>query len=128
MAKKKPVWLDRRIAKPAPYLILCLSKKELNGITRKLLRTTTSFPSSGAVCNTFSKLDTGELCAVVCVSKSAQQCSSLEITGLLIHEAVHVWQAYAEDMGEQFPAAEQEAYAIQAISQELLFEYERRTS
>lgn len=50
------------------------------------------------------------------------------MAGMLIHEAVHVWQAYSANMGETNPGDEQEAYAIQSISQELLAEYARRIS
>lgn len=126
--KSKPVWLDRRVARPAPYLMLCLNSTELGKVSRKLLGAKLIFPLYGAVCHTFSRPDTSDICAIISLSKQAQKkCTSLEITGLLIHEAVHVWQAYLEDMGEISPGAEQEAYAIQAIAQELLFEYERRT-
>ena len=50
----------------------------------------------------------------------------MEVAGLLIHEAVHVWQGYARDLGEDNPGDEQEAYAIQSIAQELLAEFARR--
>lgn len=125
--KKKPMWLDRRVAKAGPYLTLCLSKKELDKATKKLISQSLEFPKIGAVCFTFTKESTDDLCAVVALSEAARSCNSIEIAGLLVHEAVHIWQAYAESIGERCPAAEQEAYAIQGISQELLAEYERRT-
>jgi hypothetical protein len=41
----------------------------------------------------------------------------------LLHEAVHVWQALREEIGEEKPSHEFEAYAIQGISSELMRAY-----
>lgn len=129
MKKQSFKWLARRVAKPGPYLTLCLSEEELIYALRGMTKQQIQFPLSGAFCTTLHHQKTGELCAVVTVSKQSQErCNAIEIAGLLIHEAVHVWQAYAANMGEMRPADEQEAYAIQAISQELLAEYARRIS
>lgn len=127
MKKQSYKWLERRVAKPGPYLTLCLSEAELAHAGRGLTKQPLLFPRSGALCSTLSHCKTGELCALVSISENAQQNrNAIEMAGLLIHEAVHVWQAYAEHMGESKPGDEQEAYAIQAISQELLAEYARR--
>ena len=123
---QKPKWLDRRVAKPGPFLILCLSKDELRKSTRDMTETPLPFPLSGALCSTLDHEKTGEFCAVVSLSQSSQNMQPIEIAGLLVHEAVHVWQEYALRMGESSPGSEQEAYAIQAISQELMAEYARR--
>lgn len=110
-----------------PYLALCLSQKELDKILHKLGKSRGVFPVSGACVLTLENQSTGELVALVCVSKKAQKNNNpVELAGLLVHEAVHVWQAYARDIGEEKPGDEQEAYAIQAVSQELLDEYARR--
>lgn len=48
----------------------------------------------------------------------------VEIYGLLLHEAVHVWQKVKKLMGEKEPSSEFEAYSIQAIAQDLFKMYE----
>ncbi|MDC4872598.1 hypothetical protein OHW09_01690 [Acinetobacter baumannii] len=48
----------------------------------------------------------------------------IEIYGLLLHEAVHVWQIVKRRMGESEPSVEFEAYSIQAIAQDLFEMYE----
>ena len=41
--------------------------------------------------------------------------------GLIIHEAVHIWQEIKNRMREDEPSIEFEAYSIQVISQDLLW-------
>ncbi|HID0922158.1 TPA: hypothetical protein ACXEMB_003562 [Acinetobacter baumannii] len=48
----------------------------------------------------------------------------IEIYGLLLHEAVHVWQKVRKLMGEKEPSSEFEAYSIQAIAQDLFEMFE----
>lgn len=48
----------------------------------------------------------------------------IEVYGLLLHEAVHVWQKIRKLMGEKEPSSEFEAYSIQAIAQDLFEMYE----
>lgn len=48
-----------------------------------------------------------------------------QIHGLLLHEAVHIWQELKEKMGEGDPSVEFEAYSIQALAQDLFELYER---
>lgn len=128
MAKKPKInWLDRRVAKPGSYLALCLNADELAEAYRGICKEYLAFPETGATAFSFRHERTNETCSVVALSVAAQtELNSIEIAGMLVHEAVHVWQYYAEKMGETNPGDEQEAYAIQAISQELLAEYARR--
>ena len=126
---KKYKWLDRRVAKPGPFLTLVLSQEELTDALKGMTKEYVAFPTTGAICTTLTHSKTDELCAVVSVSKHSQEtCNALEMAGLLVHEAVHIWQAYATWIGEANPGTEQEAYAIQGISQELMMEYARRIS
>ncbi|MBJ9481174.1 hypothetical protein [Acinetobacter baumannii] len=51
----------------------------------------------------------------------------IQVHGLLLHEAVHIWQEAALVMGEENPSIEFEAYSIQAIAQDLFELYEAST-
>jgi hypothetical protein len=68
--------------------------------------------------------DHGQI-AIVCLGDVRDQ-NPIEIAGLIVHESVHVWQEWCDYYGETNPGREQEAYAIQSISQELMAEYARR--
>ena len=126
-AKIKPRWLDRRIAAPGPYLILALSQEEFDTITKRLKLPPTRWLGPGASATVHFLHNHNRLTAVVCLGEW-RECDPIEVAGVLVHEAVHVWQEYAENIGEKNPGREQEAYAIQAISQELMAEFARRTA
>ena len=124
----KARWLDRRIAAPGPYLSLVLSQEEFDSAMRHLkiplgqpwIRNEHS-DATAHVCVS----PKGDLCCVVAL-RGFEGRNPIEVAGLLVHEAVHIWQEYADRIGERNPGAEQEAYAIQAISQELMAEFARR--
>lgn len=121
----KTRWLDRRIARPGPHLALCLSEAEFKAACAHLKAAPPRWVNAGAnaTMHTF-ELD-GKTSCVVCID-GTDEWNAIEVAGLLIHEAVHVWQQYCEDIAERNPGIEQEAYGIQAIAQELLAEYARR--
>ena len=48
----------------------------------------------------------------------------IQIHGLLLHEAVHIWQEVKLRMGEESPSSEFEAYSVQAIAQDLFEMFE----
>lgn len=117
-------WLDRRIGALGPYLTLCLSEAELRAVTKRLgVECRWLAPGKDASVHSFA--GPRGLCSVVCLGDVRDR-SGVEIAGLLIHEAVHVWQCWCEDVGETHPGSEQEAYGVQAVAQELLAEYARR--
>jgi hypothetical protein len=121
----KTRWLDRRIAAPGPYLALCLSDAEFRAAVAHL--NAPEWPRwcrKDAMTHTFDHED-GGICCIVCV-KGWEGRDPIEIAGLLVHESVHVWQQYAESIGERYEGAEQEAYAVQSIAQELMAEFARR--
>ncbi|CRX65494.1 hypothetical protein ABTF02_10115 [Acinetobacter baumannii] len=61
--------------------------------------------------------------AVVQLGDTSER-NHIEVYGLLLHEAVHVWQKIKKLMGEREPSSEFEAYSIQAIAQDLFKMYE----
>jgi len=123
----KSQWLDRRIAAPGPYLALCLNERDLVSACRDLnLKPPAYFvrgEHSHATVHHYAA-KSGIAC-IVCL-RGYEERTPIEVAGLLIHEAVHIWQEYAENIGETSPGREQEAYAIQAIAQELMAEFARR--
>ena len=123
--KTKVRWLKRNVAAQGPVLCLCLSQKELDAVTLNLNTPSLEWLNRGSDATTHYFDSDGKLSAVVCLGDVKGKVGQV-IAALLVHEAVHVWQAYAESIGERNPAKEQEAYAIQCISQELMTEYARR--
>lgn len=119
-------WLDRRIACPGPYLALCLNQEQFDRVCKKLRIAAMPYIKNDYSNATAHYISAGHgLTVVVCLRDFAGR-NPVEVAGLLVHEAVHVWQAYASRIGEDHPGAEQEAYAIQAIAQELMAEFARQ--
>ena len=123
----KTRWLDRRIAWPGPYLCLCLNQAEYVAALAHL----NLIPADDVWCSKdggkthYATNDSGQDVCIVCMDVS-QERTGIEIVGLLVHEAVHVFQRYCLGIGERAPAAEQEAYGVQFIAQELMAEYAKR--
>lgn len=125
--KNRVQWLDRRIAAPGPYLALCLTEGQFAAACKRIKITPPPFVRnewSDATAHYFEAPH--GLTVLVCL-RGWMSRKPIEIAGLLVHEAVHVWQVYAERLGEQHPGAEQEAYAIQAIAQELMQSFADQT-
>lgn len=125
---KAPRWLGRNVAAPGPFLSLVLSQKEFDAALRHCKQSAGTPWLKNSHCNaTAHWLDNpaGELVCIVAIS-GCEGRDPIEVAGLLVHEAVHVWQSYCESIGEEHPGREQEAYAIQRISQELMSEFARR--
>lgn len=70
--------------------------------------------------------DGGKYCIVQL--REIQDKSLIAIHGLLLHEAVHIWQRSKLLMGEKEPSIEFEAYSIQRIAQDLFDMYEASES
>ena len=118
-------WLDRRIGREGPYLTLCLSELEFHGVAKRLGIRTGGWLNARADATMHSFHGPRGLCCVVCLGDMSGR-TGVEVAGLLIHEAVHIWQQWCDEVGEHNPGAEQEAYGVQAVAQELMAEYARR--
>ena len=124
----KLTWLGRRVAAPGPYLTLVTSQDEFDAVLRHFkMPLGTPYLSSARADATAHFFDDqrGDSVAVVALGDTTGR-SGVEIAGLLVHEAVHVWQEHCESIGETCPASEQSAYGVQSIAQELMAEYARR--
>lgn len=123
----KTHWLDRRISAHGPYLCLCLSDAEYKAALKNLdvgaVDDWIKTPHANAT--THHIASPKGLSCIVCMSGWENR-DPVEIAGLLVHEAVHVWQEWCNHYGERTPGLEQEAYGIQSISQELMEEFSRR--
>ena len=119
-------WLDRRVAAPGPFLCLCLTEPEFRAAVSKIKCVPTpEWCSKDAATHVFKHGGSGDSTCVVCM-RGWEGRNPVEVAGLLVHEAVHVWQEYADSIGERAHGAEQEAYAVQWIAQSLMAEFARR--
>lgn len=124
MSAKRPKadWRDRRIAAPGPYLCLCLDEATFHAALADCgVNDRPGFMATGHAHATthFAEHSNGNLVCIVTIGPWDAR-TPVEVAGLLVHEAVHVWQHYCERIGEHQPGDEQEAYGIQSIAQELM--------
>ncbi len=130
--KSSPRWLDRCLL-TGPFITLCTTPTLYRRACKHLgvgKRTRPQFllsPHHGATVHFFESRKTTYPAAIVCI-KAGEGYSPVQVTALLVHEAVHIWQSVKERHNETCPGKELEAYGIQAIAQALITEYERQTT
>lgn len=101
------------------YVALCVCPKAWDAEMKRLDIKGEPWPeSSGRTTHLWRKGRSGRVC-IVTINRFEQH-SPIEVAGLLIHEAVHVWQAIREEMDESKPGSEHEAYTVQVIAQRFL--------
>jgi hypothetical protein len=124
MAKQKQVtaWCDRGLIVSPYYFALCLSEeafqKELRHLKVRKNRWPEFMDSPSADATTHYFQCGDKHSAIVCV-KAAHKRTAIAVAGILVHEAVHIWQAIKDVIGEHKPSPEFEAYSVQMLSQEL---------
>lgn len=110
------------------YFGLCLSKEAFQRELRRLKLPREKWPewqrsrNAGATAHWLEHGATGRRFAIVCL-KVRRGVTRVQIDALLVHEAVHVWQWIKEDIGEDAPSKEFEAYSIQRLAQTLMAAY-----
>lgn len=131
MAPIKSSWLDRALVRTSYYYCLCLSEKEFHKKLRWFKLPRADWPPfiksthANATAH-FLESNEGERVAIVCLG-DPKNLDAIQITALLVHEAVHIWQRSMADIGETAPSEEFMAYGIQRISQELMYSYVEQT-
>ncbi len=119
-------WLDRSLIISPVHYGLCKTeksfKKELKrlGIRKKDRPDFLKSTHANATVHFFER--DNSICAIVCLGETKDRTPN-EIVGLLIHEAVHIWQETKSVIGEHSPSREFEAYSIQCIAQRLIEAY-----
>jgi hypothetical protein len=125
----KPQWCSRSLFDLPFYLALCTTEAMFHGELKRL-RVPQPWPAFLATEHanaTVHMLETpGDRQSVIACIPPGGDRDPFCIVGLIVHEAVHVWQWACEQMGEREPSVEFEAYAIQRITQNLLGEYRRQ--
>lgn len=121
-------WLDRTLVRSPFYYCLCLTKKQFRhklkecGIDENERHKFTKDDDSGKARWYESN---GKQFVFICLTPNDHDL--VEVHGLLVHEAIHMWQWIKEYYGEEAPSKEFEAYSLQNITQSLFEEYERQT-
>jgi len=90
---------------------------------RRLNITDAPYPTTDNACSTFESTKSNKHCVIVTINERKRL--KLQVVGLIVHEAMHVWRFVRENMGEREPSLEFEAYAMQAIAQNLIAAYEK---
>lgn len=127
----KVAWLDRSLLY-GPYIALVQSEKQFHKamshcrVPKAEHGDWIKTPTANATMHWFDN-DKGELCCIVAV-REKKGTTPIEVCGLLVHEAVHIWQTFRERIGETRPSMEFEAYVVQAIAQGLMAAYKHKSS
>lgn len=132
--KSKLEWLNRDLMTSSYHYALALSEKDFHSELKRLGVPKRSWPDflqtsrAHATTNFFEKTDGIGQCAIVTMHPHKKSGHDVkQIYAMLVHEAVHIWQAHRDSIGEKCPGSEGEAYAVQRIAQSLMFSYDEQT-
>lgn len=121
--KNRVIWCDRGWV---PYHYgFCPNKRAWDAeMVRLKLKNPPPYPAQyDGRCTFLACANDRNACAIVTISDEARP--ALTKVGMLIHEAMHVWRAMREAIGEEAPSMEFEAYSMQSIARHLIEAYEQ---
>jgi hypothetical protein len=125
-------WQDRSLMDVPFRYCLVITEKAFERELRRLKVAPKSWPSytnsahANATCHFFEATKSADSCCIVTL-RDWKRHTKPAILGLLVHEAVHIWQETRDRMGEHRPSVEFEAYAIQRIAQNLIYSLREQT-
>lgn len=118
---KRVIWCDRGWY--PVYYGFCPSEQAWKREMRRLGAELEPYPKTDARCLTFEH--EGKTAILVTLNERLDGRDPMAIVALIVHEAVHVWQAICNHIGETHPSNEAEAYAVQAITTGLMVAYSK---
>jgi hypothetical protein len=125
MKTMKLKWLDRSLLRSPVFYTLATSQKILDAELKKQgFKGDMTGVNDGKGATTQFMTGPQGVSALVCIFDHSHEPE--QIYSLLAHEAVHIFQEIKDRMGEKSPSVEFEAYSIQAICQNLFYEYNRQ--
>jgi hypothetical protein len=121
-------WLDRTVLR-TPRMTLVVSDEQYRTILRKCPGAggAPPFPDSSdtAWTSIFRNASGGVVMCIIGIRLDRKR-TWAETAEMLAHEAVHVKQKMLQDLGEDAPGEEIEAYIVGEITGKLMAEYERQ--
>ena len=111
-----------------PPIHLCTNREEfdLNMATYDMPAREWLDDQAGACVHNLYHEDTGPFFIVSIRMQQYEHHDNISTACMLVHEAVHVWQLICQHYGEDAAGMENEAYSIQAISDNLMRQYVAR--
>lgn len=125
-------WVDWSLIPTPMYIGLCTDETQFHRELKRMKVPQNHWPdflptgARGRVHRLGKVNDETKSCSIVCVRDDIE-CPA-QIIGILVHEAVHVWQNICEAIHENNPSHEFEAYAIQSITLGLIEAYANSTT
>ena len=122
MRKDRVVWCNRGWF--PVYYGFCPSKAAWDYEMKRLGGVGEAYPETdGRTCQYFHE-ESGKTCLIVTLADRMDDVDDpIGVAGLIVHEAAHVWQLIRRHIGEEEAGMETDAYALQAISTELMNAY-----